>query len=147
MSEENEFESHEILYGLAFDPNLIGSKLPSIPPFTFPTGSTGSTGPTGLISTNRIYVTNANNNNVSVISGVANAVIATISVGSSPFGVGVNPSTNRIYITNANNNNVSVIDGLTNTASDNVSVIDGLTNSVITTIPVRNGPFGVGVNP
>ncbi|MED3297157.1 YVTN family beta-propeller repeat-containing protein, partial [Bacillus thuringiensis] len=62
---------------------------------------------------------------------MANAVIATISVGSSPFGVGVNPSTNRIYITNANNNNVSVI--------------DGLTNSVITTIPVRNGPFGVGV--
>lgn len=133
MSEKNEFESHEILYGLAFDPNLIGSKLPSIPPFTFPTGSTGSTGPTGLISTNRIYIENGYNNNVSVISGATNAVIATISVGINPVGVGVNPSTNLIYVTNLNSNNVSVI--------------DGLTNGVITTIPVRNGPFGVGVNP
>ncbi|WP_269800672.1 exosporium leader peptide-containing protein [Bacillus cereus] len=91
MSEKNEFESHEILYGSVFDPNLIGSKLPSIPPFTFPTGSTGSTGPMGLISTNRIYVTNVNNDNVPVISGATNAVISTIPVGNGPFGVGVTP--------------------------------------------------------
>ncbi|OPD41742.1 YncE family protein [Bacillus thuringiensis] len=130
MSEENEFESHEILSGSAFDPNLIGPTLLPIPPFTVPTGSTG---PTGSISTNRIYVTNVNNDNVSVISGAANVVIATISVGSSPVGVGINPSTNLIYVTNANN--------------DNASVIDGLTNSMIKTIPVGNGLFGVGVNP
>ncbi|WP_227496337.1 YncE family protein [Bacillus cereus] len=122
MSEKNEFESHEILYGLAFDPNLIGSKLPSIPPFTFPTGSTGSTGPTGLISTNRIYVTNVNDDNVSVISGATNAVISTIPVGSTRQGVGVNPFTNRIYISNANNDNASVIDGLTNSVIKTLSV-------------------------
>ncbi len=133
MSEKNEFESHEILYGSAFNPNLIGSKLPPIPPCTFLTGSTGSTGPTGSISTNRFYVTNANNDNVSVIDGLTNSVIKTIPSGISSQGVGVNPLINRIYITN--------------TASDNVSVIDGLTNNVIATIPVGNGPFGVGVNP
>ncbi|WP_346426550.1 YncE family protein [Bacillus thuringiensis] len=122
MSEKNEFESHEILYGSAFNPNLIGSKLPPIPPCTFLTGSTGSTGPTGSISTNRIYVTNANNDNVSVISGAANAVITTISVGSSPVGVGINPSTNLIYVTNANNDNAFVIDGLTNRVIKTISV-------------------------
>ncbi|MET7018946.1 collagen-like triple helix repeat-containing protein [Bacillus mycoides] len=53
MSEENEFNSHGILNGAAFDPNLIGPTLPPIPPFTVPpgptgpTGITGSTGPTG----------------------------------------------------------------------------------------------------
>ncbi|WP_423826901.1 hypothetical protein [Serratia marcescens] len=36
---------------------------------------------------------------------------------------------------------------VTNLNSNNVSVIDGLTNGVIATIPVGNGPFGVGVNP
>ncbi|WP_439876954.1 exosporium leader peptide-containing protein (plasmid) [Bacillus mycoides] len=50
MSEKNEFDSHEILNGSAFDPNLIGPTLPPIPPFTLPTGPTGTTGeavPTG----------------------------------------------------------------------------------------------------
>ena len=122
MSEKNEFESHEILYGSAFDPNLIGPTLLPIPPFTFPTGSTRSTGPNGLISTNRIYVTNVNNDNVSVISGATNAVISTIPVGSTRQGVGVNPFTNRIYITNANNNNVSVISGAANAVIATISV-------------------------
>ncbi|EOP20029.1 exosporium leader peptide-containing protein [Bacillus toyonensis] len=47
MSEKNEFDSHEILNGAAFDPNLIGPTLPPIPPFTLPTGPTGPTGITG----------------------------------------------------------------------------------------------------
>ncbi|MGW5956079.1 exosporium leader peptide-containing protein [Bacillus mycoides] len=47
MSEKNEFDSHGILNGAAFDPNLIGPTLPPISPFTFPTGPTGITGVTG----------------------------------------------------------------------------------------------------
>ncbi|MGN4447634.1 exosporium leader peptide-containing protein [Bacillus cereus group sp. MYBK79-1] len=31
MSEENEFNSNEILQGVAFDPNLIGPTIPLIP--------------------------------------------------------------------------------------------------------------------
>ncbi|MDA1577312.1 exosporium leader peptide-containing protein [Bacillus cereus group sp. BY17LC] len=48
MSEENGFNSYGVLKGAAFNPNLIGPTLPSIPPFTLPTGPTGVTGPTGI---------------------------------------------------------------------------------------------------
>jgi YVTN family beta-propeller protein len=40
--------------------------------------------------TNRIYVTNQDDNNVSVIDGVTQTVITTILVGARPFAVGVN---------------------------------------------------------
>jgi YVTN family beta-propeller protein len=42
-------------------------------------------------STNRIYVANSFNDNVSVINGGSNTVMATVSVGDFPFGVGINP--------------------------------------------------------
>jgi len=34
-----------------------------------------------------------------------------------------------------------------NLDSDNVSIIDGATNAVVATVPVGDGPIGVGVNP
>jgi len=40
---------------------------------------------------NLVYVTNVDSNNVSVISGFSNSVIATVTVGTTPFGIGVNP--------------------------------------------------------
>ena len=51
-------------------------------------------------NTNRIYVANYGNNDVSVIEGASNTVVASIAVGNYPEGVVVNPSTNRIYVTN-----------------------------------------------
>jgi YVTN family beta-propeller protein len=42
--------------------------------------------------TNRIFVTNQDDNTISVINGVTNTVIATVPVGAHPFTVGVNPS-------------------------------------------------------
>ena len=77
-------------------------------------------------STNRIYVANEGNDNVSVIDGASNAVVATVPVGSYPLGVAVNPSTNRIYVANY--------------CSGNVSVIDGASNTVVATVPVGSGP-------
>src|SRR3954453_12530627 len=69
--------------------------------------------------------------------GTANAqkysVISTIPVGSSPFGVAVDPNYGLVYVANAGSNTVSVIDPTTNT--------------VVATIPVGNGPFGVAINP
>jgi YVTN family beta-propeller protein len=61
---------------------------------------------------NRIYVANAGSNTVSVIDGTTNTVVATVTVGTTPFGVAANPVTNRIYVTNAGSNTVSVIEDL-----------------------------------
>jgi YVTN family beta-propeller protein len=83
--------------------------------------------------TNRIYVSNHDSDNVSVIDGAGDSVIATIGVGDEPWGVGVNSQTNRIYVSNW--------------FSDNVSVINGSGDSVIATIGVGDRPEGVGVNP
>ena len=57
---------------------------------------------------------------------------ATVPVGTTPFGVGVNAATDRVYVANQ--------------LSDDISVIDGSTNAVVATIPVGNVPFAVGVN-
>ncbi len=65
---------------------------------------------------------------------VAQTVVATVTVGSLPTGVGVNPTTNKVYVVNQNSNNVSVIDGATDTV-------------VGAPIPVGTQPYGVGVNP
>jgi YVTN family beta-propeller protein len=64
---------------------------------------------------------------------VAQSVVTTITVGTVPLGVGVNPNTNRIYVSNQYDSTVSVIDGATNT--------------VIATIPVGLGPWGGGGQP
>src|SRR5579872_3072501 len=58
---------------------------------------------------------------------------STISVGSSPYGVAVNPTTNTIYVTNL--------------LSNNVSVINGATNLVTATIAVGTSPNGIAVDP
>ena len=109
------------------------------------------------------------------LSSAASAASPTVSVGSYPYGVAVNPSTNTVYVANYGSNSVSVIDGSTNTVTstvsvgngpsgvaanpstntvyvanggdDSVSVINGSTNAVTTTIQVGSGPRGVAVNP
>ena len=80
----------------------------------------------------RIYAANDGSDDVSVIDGSTNLVIATIPVGDAPRDIAVNPNTNRIYVSNE--------------ASERLSVIDGNSNTVIDTIGVCN-PSGVGVNP
>jgi YVTN family beta-propeller protein len=84
-------------------------------------------------TTNKIYVSNSDGDNVSVIDGSGDSVIATVWVGYYPTAIDVNPLTNRIYV--ANN------------GDDSVSVIDGAGDSVITTIAVGSVPTGVGVDP
>lgn len=78
------------------------------------------------------YVANSSSNNVSVIDEKTNAVITTVTVGTHPKGIGVNPVTNRIYVANQ--------------GSNNVSVIDGFSNVVIATIMVGVSPEGVNVD-
>ncbi|TKH72638.1 exosporium leader peptide-containing protein, partial [Bacillus cereus] len=47
FDKQNEQKKWEGIQAEAFNPNLVGPTLPSIPPFTFPTGPVGPTGPTG----------------------------------------------------------------------------------------------------
>jgi len=121
------------------------------------------------------YIANYNSSNVSVIDTATNTVTATVTVGTNPYGVSVNPAGTRVYVTNGGTNNVSVIDTATNTVtatvavgssprgvsvnpagtrvyvansgSANVSVIDTATNTVTATVVVGSFPYGVSVNP
>ena len=61
------------------------------------------------------YVTNFDDNNVSVIDPAANKMVATVAVGTFPFAVAVTPDGTHAYVTNEFSNNVSVIDTATNT--------------------------------
>jgi YVTN family beta-propeller protein len=126
--------------------------------------------------TNFIYVSNLNSNNVSVIDGATNSVVATVPVGTAPEVLDVNTTTDMVYVANLESNNVSVIDGssnavvatiplgsnsspfgvaldstrnlvyVTNTGAGTVSIINGATNAVVATVPVGNTPAGVRVN-
>ena len=59
------------------------------------------------------YITNSGDNTVSVFSTRSGTVIATIPVGSGPYGVAV--SSTRAYVANSGDGTVSVIDIATNT--------------------------------
>lgn len=100
---------------------------------TIPVGSA----PVGVAvnaTSNKIYVANSGSNDVSVIDGASNSVVATSADPNavSPVAVAVNPTTNTIYVANCQSNNLSVIDGATNT--------------VTATIPVGTCPSGVAVD-
>jgi len=93
-------------------------------------------GPVGVAVnpvTDLVYTTG--NDNVLVIDGSSYLTLATLSVGTAPSSLAVNPATNRIYVGNR--------------MSDDVSVIDGATNTVVATIPLGDGPGPqfVAVNP
>ncbi|WP_339189292.1 MULTISPECIES: YncE family protein [unclassified Paenibacillus] len=117
--------------------------------------------------TNRIYVPNFRDENVSVINGRTNQVIKTVKVGRFPDNIGVNIRTNLIYVTSAFGT-LFIIDGktnqvrkkieiggrpsrivineltnrvyVTNTVNDSVTVINGTTQAIIATIKVGSNP-------
>ena len=79
------------------------------------------------------YVPNFYSNDVSVINLATSSVVATVAVGSRPYGVATSADGSRVYVVNQ--------------AGGTVSVINTSTNSVIATVPVGSGPFGVAVSP
>ncbi len=93
-------------------PGARGAHLAPIVGTTVPVG----TDPRAVgvnATTDRVYVANAVSNDVSVIDGATNAVVATVPVGSFPAGVGVNAATDRVYVANNGSNDVSVIADVT----------------------------------
>ena len=118
------------------------------------------------------YITNFSSNTVSILDTASNTVVATVPVGSNPYGVAVTPDGARVYVTNVSSNKVSVIATASNTLlatvpvgagplglavtpngafvyvtnqySNNVSVIATANNTVVATVAAGNGPFAFG---
>jgi YVTN family beta-propeller protein len=82
---------------------------------------------------NRIYVTCAGDNSVSVIDTRNNTLIDTIKVGSSPRGIAIDPAGKRAYVANKLDHSVSVIDLSTHTVIDTIKLGD------------NTHPWGVGI--
>jgi len=104
-----------------------------LPPSTTITVGSGPTGVAYDSSNGYVYVTNYYSDDVSVIDGSTNKVIASSTVGAYPEGLAYDPSNGYIYVANF--------------GTENVSVIDGATNTVITTIFIGYGPSGMASQP
>jgi len=76
-----------------------------------------------------VYVTNSDDDNVSVIRTSDNSVVATVAVGDFPFGICSLSSGDYVYVTN--------------TCDDNVSVIRTSDNTVVATVPVGYIPRAI----
>jgi YVTN family beta-propeller protein len=79
------------------------------------------------------YITNSDDNTVSVINTETYEVVATIPVGDHPEGIAISPDSHRAYVTN--------------NESETVSVINTTSNRVIKTIPVGTEPMGICMAP
>ncbi|WLR42606.1 YncE family protein [Bacillus carboniphilus] len=120
-----------------------------------------------------IYTANSQipfGNNISVVDGLTNTVIETVTAGLIPNGIATDPFTKRVYVSNSNSLDISVLDGNTNTiidtisigespgyltlstnttptklyaplfGSEEVSIIDTNTNEIVTTLSIGSGP-------
>ncbi|WP_156432464.1 beta-propeller fold lactonase family protein [Mycobacterium sp. M26] len=96
----------------------------------------------GVDATGRVYVTNAEDDTVSVINPATNNLVTTIAVGGRPsaiaFGPGPNGNSSYAYVANSLSNSVSVID--TNPDSPTF-------NTVVASITVGGEPSGITVSP
>lgn len=79
---------------------------------------------------NKAYVSNATNSTVSVINLATNAIVRTLSVGSTPWMIAVNGT--GAYVANFGSNSMSVFD-----------VTD---DTLVTTISVGSNPYGVAIS-
>ena len=79
-------------------------------------------GASAALAQTRGYVTNSDDDTVSVIDVATNTVVATVPVGSNPVAVAVTPDGAFAYVTNANDSTVLVIDSTTNTVVATVPV-------------------------
>lgn len=125
----------------------------------------------------KLYTSNTNSDNVSVIDTATNTETSTITVGDGPRHAVVSPDNSKLYVSNNTAGTVSVINTSTNTVtatiglgstssprisaikpdgtrlyvtkqgSGNVAVIDTSTNTVTATVTTGSYPQGVAVSP
>ena len=84
-----------------------------------------------LESINKLYVTDANDNNVQVIDTTTDTVVTTIPVGSAPQGIAKSPDGSKVYVANGSGSSVSVIDTSTDTVIQTPSTCAGGFNLTI----------------
>jgi YVTN family beta-propeller protein len=90
-----------------------------------------------------VYVANSGSDSVSVFDGVTGSYVASITVGTYPQAIAVNPMTNTVYIVNSDSSNVAVIDGATNLFTNTVTVSDSPVAVAVNPITRRSAPdFG-----
>lgn len=90
-------------------------------------------GASAALAQTGVYVTNRNDNTVSVIDPATNTAVKTIPVGGGPSGIAVTPNGAFAYVVNEFDNTVSVI--------------DAAAEAVVATVPVGNGPRGIAITP
>src|SRR5438552_3982184 len=91
------------------------------------------------------YVANAASNSVSVIDTASNTVVATVGVGSRPFGVAITPDRARAYVTNGAA--AQDLSRATLASSNPVSGIVTASNAVVTAVGGGSRAFGVAITP
>ncbi|HUX85912.1 MAG TPA: hypothetical protein VMW65_02830, partial [Chloroflexota bacterium] len=61
-------------------------------------------------TTQRIFVSNSDDNTISVLDGATNQVIATVPAGAGPTGVAIDPSLGLVYVSDSGASTISVLD-------------------------------------
>ncbi|PFK18134.1 YncE family protein [Bacillus cereus] len=84
-------------------------------------GPTGPTGPTELTA----YVTNYNNNTVSIVNLGTNSITGSISGFNGPTGLDITPDGLVAYVPNYFSNDISIVDLGTNSFTGSISGFDG----------------------
>ncbi|MBS1501601.1 MAG: beta-propeller fold lactonase family protein, partial [Bacteroidetes bacterium] len=125
----------------------------------------------------RLYVSNYDDNTISVINTTTNTVINTINVttGANPQGLSISPDGSKLYVANSNGGTISVISTSTNSVIatinngynnfetllspdgsllyvtdsnvDNITIINTSTNKVINTMSTGFYPSGMSISP
>ena len=92
-------------------------------------------------SAERLYVTNAGNNTVSVVDIAKSKVVMTLRVGVWPADIAVDKGAGRVYVVNSSkaDNSISVINAESN------KVIKKIKESLTPETPYNGSPWGVAV--
>ncbi len=95
-------------------------------------GGKGSIGVGANSSTNKVYVSNYQDDTVSVIDGTLDTRIKVIKNVGKPHNIAVNPRTNRIYVIDFTGNKITII--------------DGHSDLELTTIPTEVQSYSIAIN-
>src|SRR5579862_4610602 len=83
-------------------------------------------------SAKKVFIANYGSNNVSVLDGITDSVVATVSVGPNPQAIAVDTSNHNVYVAR--------------TREGTITVLDGTTNSVLRKIKTGKGPYAIAIN-